>query len=106
MAGAAIQAGDADSSRLTSGLQGSVNVHLGALWCHGDSASVLSYFTFIHIVQCITYYTISLEMGTLWSICEMLIEPLIPVTYTEQQKKRPAYIFLSYLKLKYQKIYF
>ena len=33
MAGAASQAGDADSSRapgLTSGLQGSVNVHLGA----------------------------------------------------------------------------
>ena len=26
--------------------------------------------------------------------------------YTEQQKKRPAHIFLSYLKLKYQKIYF
>ena len=26
--------------------------------------------------------------------------------YTEQQKKRPAYIFLSYLKPKYQKIYF
>ena len=39
MAGAASQAGDADSSRapgLTSGLQGSVN---------GDSASVLLYFT-------------------------------------------------------------
>ena len=34
MAGAASQAGDADSSRapgLTSGLQGSVNVHRGAL---------------------------------------------------------------------------
>ena len=34
MAGAASQAGDADSSRapgLTSGLQGSVNVHCGAL---------------------------------------------------------------------------
>ena len=34
MAGAASQAGDADSSRasgLTSGLQGSVNVHHGAL---------------------------------------------------------------------------
>ena len=27
-------------------------------------------------------------------------------TYSEQEKKRPAYIFLSYLKLKYQKIYF
>ena len=26
--------------------------------------------------------------------------------YTEQQKKRPADIFLSYLKLKYQKIHF
>ena len=35
MAGAASQAGDADSSRapgLTSGLQGSVNVHRGALF--------------------------------------------------------------------------
>ena len=35
MAGAASHAGDADSSRapgLTSGLQGSVNVHRGALW--------------------------------------------------------------------------
>ena len=35
MAGAASQAGDADSSRapgLTSGLQGYVNVHRGALW--------------------------------------------------------------------------
>ena len=35
MAGAASQAGDADFSRalgLTSGLQGSVNVHRGALW--------------------------------------------------------------------------
>ena len=28
------------------------------------------------------------------------------INYIEQQKKRPAYIFLSYLKLKYQKIYF
>ena len=27
------------------------------------------------------------------------------IKYTEQQKKCPAYIFLSYLKLKYQKIY-
>ena len=51
MAGAASQAGDADSSRapgLTSGLQGSVNVHRGALlWVPHDSASVLLYFTFL-----------------------------------------------------------
>ena len=43
MVGAASQAGDADSSRvpgLTSGLQGSVNVHRGAL-CHSDGTSVL-----------------------------------------------------------------
>ena len=42
MAGAASQAGDADSSLapgLTSGLQGSVDC-----WCHSDSASVLLYF--------------------------------------------------------------
>ena len=49
LAGAASQAGDADSSRapgLASGLQGSVNVHRGALLlCHSDSASVLLYFT-------------------------------------------------------------
>ena len=49
MAGAASQAGDADSSRapgLTSGLQGSMNFHRGALLlCHSDSASVLLYFT-------------------------------------------------------------
>ena len=49
MAGADSQAGDADSSQapgLTSGFQGSVNVHCGALyWCHSDSASVLLYFT-------------------------------------------------------------
>ena len=31
---------------------------------------------------------------------------LLLYMYTEQQKKRPAYIFLSYLKLKYQNIYF
>ena len=48
MAGAASQAGDADSSRapgLTSGLQGlwmsTVVLHC---WCHSDSASVLLYF--------------------------------------------------------------
>ena len=50
MAGGASQAGAHDSSQapgLTSGLQGSVNVHRGAYcWCHSDSASVLLYFTF------------------------------------------------------------
>ena len=50
MAGAASQAGDANSSRapgLTSGLQGSVNVHRGAYcWFHSDSTSVLLYSTF------------------------------------------------------------
>ena len=50
MAGAASQAGDADSSRapgVTSGLQGSVNVHrVLYCWCHSDSASVLSYFSY------------------------------------------------------------
>ena len=48
MAGAASQAGDADSSRtpgLTSGLQGPMNAHRGALLCHSDIASVLLYFT-------------------------------------------------------------
>ena len=51
MADAASQAGDADSSRapgLISGLQGSVNVHRGALLLvpQSDSSSVLLYFTF------------------------------------------------------------
>ena len=33
---------------LTSGFQGSMNVHCGALfWCHSDSTSVLLYFTFL-----------------------------------------------------------
>ena len=36
----------------------------------------------------------------------MVHERVASTIYTEQQKKRPAYIFLSYLKLKYQKIYF
>ena len=48
MAGAASQAGDADSSRapgLTSALQGSVNVHRGALLLVPQCASVLLYFT-------------------------------------------------------------
>ena len=50
MAGAAIQAGDADSSRapgLTSSLQGSVNVHVLNCCCHSDGASVLLYFTLL-----------------------------------------------------------
>ena len=50
MAGVASQAGDAESSwapDLTSGLQGSMNVHRCAYgWCHSDNASVLLYFTF------------------------------------------------------------
>ena len=48
MAGAVSQAGDADSRApgLTSGLQGSVNVHRGGqLFCWCDSASVLLYFS-------------------------------------------------------------
>ena len=49
MAGAA----SADSSRapgLTSGLQGSVNVHRGALLLvHSDGASVLLYFTLVKL---------------------------------------------------------
>ena len=41
--------------------------------------------------------------------CSTLVVVLqcwLKMLYTEQQKKRPAYIFLFYLKLKYQKINF
>ena len=50
MAGAASQAGDADSSRapgLTSGLQGSVNVHRGALFV-GATVTVHQFFYILH----------------------------------------------------------
>ena len=49
MAGAASKAGDADSSRapgLTSGLQGSVNVHRGALV--GATVTVHQFFYILH----------------------------------------------------------
>ena len=50
MAGAASQAGDADSSRapgLTSGLQGSVNVHRGALLLVPQWQCISSFVFFI-----------------------------------------------------------
>ena len=64
MVGAASQAGDADSSRapgLTSGLQGSVNVHRGALfWCHSDSASFFFVFNFlIYLFRIYNYSNLS-----------------------------------------------
>ena len=50
MAGAASQAGDADSSRvpgLTSGLQGPlISTVVLYCWCHSDCASVLLYLIF------------------------------------------------------------
>ena len=53
MAGATSQAGHADSSRapcLTSGLQGSVNVHCGALFCSivGATVTVHQFFCILH----------------------------------------------------------
>ena len=51
MAGAASQAGDSDSSRapgLTTGLQGSVNVHL-VLYC-GATVTVHQFFCILHSV--------------------------------------------------------
>ena len=59
MVGAAVQAGDAVSSRapgLTSGLQGSLNVHRGTLllvpqWRY---ISFFLYFTFYNIIQELT----------------------------------------------------
>ena len=51
MAGAASQAGDADSSRapdLTSGLQGPwMSTVVLYCWCHSDGASVHLYFTLL-----------------------------------------------------------
>ena len=50
MAGAANQAGDVDSFRapgLTSGLQGSVNVHRGAL--HSATVTVHQFFCILHL---------------------------------------------------------
>ena len=51
MAGAASQAGDADSSRapgLTSGLQGSVNVHRGALLLVPPAVTMHQFFCILH----------------------------------------------------------
>ena len=52
MAGAASQAGDADSSRasgLISGLQGPwMSIVVLYCWCHSDSLSVLLNFTFVN----------------------------------------------------------
>ena len=66
MAGAASQAGDADSSRapgLTSGLQGSVNVHRGALLLVPQWQCVSSFVFYIdwsrlrvHILQILSVY--------------------------------------------------
>ena len=64
MAGAASQAGDADSSRalgLTSGLQGSMNVHRGAL-------------LLVPQWQCIGYFVFYIEIcyldeGMKWNTC-------------------------------------
>ena len=57
MAVAASQAGDADSSRapgLTSGLQGSVNVHRGT---HvGATVTVHQFFCILYLIHTITFY--------------------------------------------------
>ena len=52
MAGAASQKGDADSSRapgLTSGLQGSVNVHRGSIV--GATVTVHQFFCILHMAH-------------------------------------------------------
>ena len=54
MAGAASQAGDADSSRapgLTSGLQGSVNVHRGALLLVPQWRYISSFVFYIQLYE-------------------------------------------------------
>ena len=56
MAGAASQAGDADSSRapgFTSGLQGSLNVHRGAL-LFGATVAVHQLFCILHWKQSVS----------------------------------------------------
>ena len=64
MAGAASQAGDADSSRapgLTSGLQGSVNVHRGALLLVPQWQCISS-FVFYIVIQYLIPYIHSLKI--------------------------------------------
>ena len=65
MAGAASQAGDADSSRapsLISALQGSVNVHRGVLLIVGATMTVHQFFYILHFCQtkCFEKDTISI----------------------------------------------
>ena len=60
MAGAASQAGDVDSSRapgLTSGLQGYVNVHRGAIV--GATVTVYQFYCILHHRQVQRYLSIS-----------------------------------------------
>ena len=66
MAGAASQAGDADSSRapgLTSGLQGSVNVHRGALLLVPHWQCISSFFFYICL-----FWTFHLEYPSVLSL--------------------------------------
>ena len=62
MAGAASQAGDADSSRapgLTSGLQGSVNVHRGALLLVPQWQCISSFVFYIdNVYNALTLYVV------------------------------------------------
>ena len=61
-----LYAGDTDSSRapgLASGLQGSVNVHHGALLLvPNNSASVLLYFTFMRLSHVVIAYCYGLPV--------------------------------------------
>ena len=68
MAGAASQAGDADSSRapgLTSGLQGSVNVHRGALLLMPQWQCISSFvfYIFVIFVQELSFLIIGIAMS-------------------------------------------
>ena len=73
MAGAANQAGDADSSRapgLTSGLQGSMNVHRGALlfvpqWqCISSFVFYISRSLFLYYNQCCVNFRSNIRIDT------------------------------------------
>ena len=100
MAGAASQAGDADSSRapgLTSGLQGSVNVHRGALLLV-PQWQVISYFVFYikssSIVNIYVYLNVVIGLTVTISNKTYVCETQMP---RRQQNQNMTNISKSYI---------